>query len=153
MLLKEALAYLENHHVMTLATVGDEGPWASAVFYVNQGFTLYFFTERNTRHGRNLAANPLVAAAIQEDYGEWREIKGIQLQGEATPVGSMEKVGVILLFLRKFPSLCHFFAHSNTAVRMAYAQVYKLVPREAWYLDNQKGFSSRQKLNLRDDDN
>jgi len=50
-----------------------------------------------------------MAAAIQEDYGDWQEIKGIQLQGKATPVGQLEKARVIPLFIRKFPSLRLFW--------------------------------------------
>ena len=30
----EVAAYLADHHVMTLATHGPDGPWAAAVFYV-----------------------------------------------------------------------------------------------------------------------
>ena len=30
--------------VMTLATGGDQGPWAAALFYVHEGFTLYFLS-------------------------------------------------------------------------------------------------------------
>ncbi|MCL6639730.1 MAG: pyridoxamine 5'-phosphate oxidase family protein [Firmicutes bacterium] len=147
-LIRETESYLENHHVMTLATTGEDGPWASAVFYVNTGFNLYFFTEGNTRHGRNLAANPLVAAAIHEDYHDWREIKGIQLQGEAVPVGPVEKARIITLFTIKFASLSVFMANPKTAAIVARAQIYKLVPREIWYLDNQKGFSARQKITI-----
>jgi len=145
-LMREAKAYLETHYVMTLATSGENGPWASAVFYVNTDFNLYFFTEISTRHGRNLAANPLVAAAIHEDYHDWREIKGIQLQGEAVPVGLVEKTRIIALFTHKFLSVSVLLANQKTAAIVARAQVYKLVPREIWYLDNNKGFSTRQKL-------
>lgn len=145
-LMREVKAYLENHYVMTLATAGEDGPWASAVFYVNWDFNLYFFTETNTRHGRNLAANPLVGVAIHEDNPDWQKIKGIQLQGEAAPVGPVEKARIVALFIRKFPSLSFFFANQKTAAIVARAQVYKLVPREIWYLDNNKGFSARQKL-------
>lgn len=146
---KEALHYLESHYVLTLATTGEDGPWASAVFYVNSGFTLYFFSESHTRHGRNLAANPVVAAAIHEDYHDWREIKGIQLLGEATPAGTIEKARVIALFTRKFPSVSAFFTDPKYALTVTRAHVYRLIPREVWYLDNEKGFSSRQKLDLK----
>lgn len=149
-LLREALAYLEAHHVMTLATAGADGPWAAAVFYVNKGFHLYFFTEEKTRHGSHLLMNPVVAATIQEDYRDWREIKGIQLRGEATPVGTLEKTRVTALFVRKFPSMSIFLAGPKTAAALARAEVYKLVPNEIWYLDNRKGFSTRQKISLND---
>jgi uncharacterized protein YhbP (UPF0306 family) len=147
-LIRETKTYLETHYVMTLSTVGEEGPWASAVFYVNTDFNLYFFTEMSTRHGRNLAVNSLVAAAIHEDYHDWREIKGIQLRGEAAPVGLVEKSRTISLFTRKFPSVSFFFTNQKTAAIVTRAQVYKLVPCEIWYLDNKKGFSARQKLTM-----
>ncbi|MEW6663356.1 MAG: pyridoxamine 5'-phosphate oxidase family protein [Bacillota bacterium] len=141
-----ALAYLNAHHVATLATVGPEGPWASAVFYVNTGFIIYFLTENHTRHGRNLAANSLVAAAIHEDYSDWEEIKGIQLFGKAAPVGAMEKSQVLGLFIQKFSSLKTFLRVPDYLKIVTRAQVYRLTPQELWYLDNQKGFSSRQKV-------
>lgn len=149
-LAEEILAYLENHNVMTLATTGDKGPWTSAVFYVNVYFNLYFFTEIKTRHGTNLAANSIVAAAIHKDYHDWREIKGIQLQGEAKPVGIVEKTRILALFTRKFLSFNDLFADSKATAIIARAQIYKLVPGGIWYLDNKKGFSSRQKLILDD---
>ncbi|MGB5061298.1 MAG: pyridoxamine 5'-phosphate oxidase family protein [Candidatus Promineifilaceae bacterium] len=37
-----ALAYLQTHQVMTLATVGEEGVWATAVLYSSPAFDLYF---------------------------------------------------------------------------------------------------------------
>ena len=33
-------AYLSHHHVATLASVGAEGVWAAAVFYVHDGHSL-----------------------------------------------------------------------------------------------------------------
>jgi len=150
-LIRETKAYLETHHVMTLSTAGEEGPWAAAVFYLSIDFNLYFFTETNTRHGRDLAANPLVAAAVHEDYHDWRDIKGIQLRGEATPVGRIEKARIIPLFVRKFPSVGSFLSNPKTAAAVARAQVFKLAPREIWFLENDKGFSARQQIILTDD--
>lgn len=59
---EKALAYLESHNVMTLATHGPEGLWAAAVFCVSDDFKLYFLSAPTTRHGRNLTENPRVAA-------------------------------------------------------------------------------------------
>lgn len=145
---KEALAYLESHHVMTLATFGTEGPWAAAVFYINQGFTLYFLTESHTRHGRNIQANPLISGAIHEDYHDWREIKGIQFQGEAVPVTPIEKARVLTYFITKFPSVQSFISIPRYMTIIARSLLYRIKPHELWYLDNQKGFSRREKVNL-----
>ena len=42
--LQRVLCYLRDHHVATLATSGDQGPWAAAVFYANRGSTIYFLS-------------------------------------------------------------------------------------------------------------
>ena len=80
--LPQAVAqYLQRHHVMTLATCGVDGPWAAAVFYVNVGPTLYFLSSPSSRHCRHLGHDPRCAAAVQDDTGDWTQVKGIQLEG------------------------------------------------------------------------
>ena len=74
--------YLERHHVMTLATCSADGPWAAAVFYVQRSAPpCIFLSSPSSRHCRNLAQDPRCAATIQEDYSDWTQIKGIQLEG------------------------------------------------------------------------
>src|ERR671930_2620721 len=94
----QVLDYLEHHQVMTLATVGPEGPWAAAVFYVHRGLTLYFLSSPGSRHGRNLSADPRAAATIQEDYRDWPDIKGIQLEGRAVAVDAEDVANVRALY-------------------------------------------------------
>ncbi|MGD8806327.1 MAG: pyridoxamine 5'-phosphate oxidase family protein, partial [Chloroflexota bacterium] len=67
----QALTYLDQHTVMSLATYGRQGLWAAAVFYANDGFDLYFLSAGHTRHGQNLSDNPRAAATIQENYTDW----------------------------------------------------------------------------------
>ena len=76
---ERVLAYLRGHRVMTLATQGPEGPWAAAVFYASDGFTLYFLSAPSTRHCIDIARHARVAATIQEDYADWPQIQGVQL--------------------------------------------------------------------------
>ena len=52
------LALLGEHHVMTLASVGADGPWAAAVFYAHDDLRLYFLSAPTSRHAVNLAAEP-----------------------------------------------------------------------------------------------
>jgi uncharacterized protein YhbP (UPF0306 family) len=92
---QKALAYLAEHNVMTLATTGTRGVWASALFYVNDGFTLYFLSSPRSRHSINLANHSAIAATIQEDYRDWREIKGVQLEGVARKVQGIERAAAI----------------------------------------------------------
>lgn len=76
--------YLRTHRVATLATMAGDGPWAAAVFYASDGEALYFLSSPNSRHCRNLEQDPRAAATIQGDYGDWSEIKGVQMEGNVS---------------------------------------------------------------------
>jgi hypothetical protein len=58
----ELAAYLANHHVMTLATQGSNGPWAAAVFYAWFDGALIFLSSPKSRHAANLAQDGRCAA-------------------------------------------------------------------------------------------
>ena len=73
----ETRSYLASHNTVSLATVGPDGPWATSVFYVSLGLTLYFLSEPKTRHVQNLAHSPSLAATVNEDYRDWQQIKGM----------------------------------------------------------------------------
>ncbi len=58
----QVIEYLDRHNVMTLATVGPQGPWAAAVFYVHDldvrgGLRLHFLSAPTSRH----CARPVTA--------------------------------------------------------------------------------------------
>src|SRR5688572_14067789 len=86
---EQILQYMRSHNTMTLATCARDVPWAATAFYASDEWRLYFFSAPDSRHGQNLAANPRVAVTIQEDYHDWRKIKGIQLEGTVTLVDSI----------------------------------------------------------------
>lgn len=141
---KAALAYLRNHQVMTLATSGGDGIWAAAVFYVNDGFDLYFLSAGHTRHARHIAANGRVAATIQEDYAGWEAIKGIQLEGTARSLEGAERETAILLYEEKYP----FVARADQELQAALARVdwYRLRPTALYFIDNSRGFGFRDRV-------
>src|SRR3972149_7024660 len=101
----KALSYLETHNVMTLATSGPEGPWAAAVFYANRDFTLYFVSSPQSRHARDIAREPRIAAAIHEDYREWPAIRGIQLSGAVERLEGEARDAALACYRKKFGSL------------------------------------------------
>lgn len=139
-----ALDYLAAHRVMTLATQGPEGLWAADVFYVNSGFNLYFVSSHTSRHGRNLAAQPQVAATVHDDYLDWREIKGIQLEGAVERVAAAEEAGVRTLYGRKFPVAADLTgAPAPIVSAFAKARWYKLAATRVYFIDNSAGFGHR----------
>ncbi len=161
----EVLEYLSSHTTMAIATCGGEAPWAAAVFYVNHGFVFYYLSDPHSLHSRNLASNPSVAATIQGDYRDWREIKGVQLQGRAEKVTDRrENEEAERLYLAKYPFVNQWLlslARKSGAVpglrslagnpgevvrRLGSAVFYKVVANRVLFVDNSRGFGYREEL-------
>ena len=144
-----ALRYLQQHHVVSLATSGSDGPWAAAVFYVSDGLTLYFLSSPTSRHCLNIAQDPHVAATIQEDYSDWAEIKGIQLEGVAHNISGEDEARARRLYGKKYP-LVGMISQAPSAIVEALARVrwYQLVPQRVYFIDNSAGFGHRDELDL-----
>lgn len=142
----EALDYLARHQVMTLAVSSAGDIWAAAVFYVNLEYSLYFLSAGHTRHARCMAANPRVAATIQEDYDDWREIKGIQLEGSVRLLAGADREKAIALYREKYPVV----ASPAAAIAAALAGVnwYQVSPARLYFIDNSKGFGHREEVPL-----
>ncbi|MBI2917525.1 MAG: pyridoxamine 5'-phosphate oxidase family protein [Chloroflexi bacterium] len=153
---EEVQAYLRDHNTMTLASAADGCPWAATVFYAHRDFDLYFLSDPDSRHCREMVASPTVAATITEDYRDWRQIKGIQLEGVAQPVSSRrEQVVALAAYVAKFPFVAGFFPAAGFRLsririggRPVSVRLYKVVPHRLLYLDNQKGFHHREELSL-----
>jgi uncharacterized protein YhbP (UPF0306 family) len=144
------LAYIASHTTLTLATAQDGIPWAASLFYANDDFTLYFLSEPGTRHAQYLAANARVAATIYEDYRNWREIKGIQLEGtceEITdPIGTAR---AMMIYGKKFPFIGEFLrAPQELGQALSKAKWYRIKPKWVRLVDNSRGFGWKQVVEL-----
>ena len=151
---RQILSYMESHNTMTLGTCRDNVPWAATVFYAGDGLRLYFFSSPDSRHCQNLAANPHVAVTIQEDYRDWRKIKGIQLEGVVTGVDSLiEKGKAMAVYARKYPEVIKVFTDPTSGIfYQAFLKVkfFRVVPERIFYIDNEQGFGKRQELVVAD---
>jgi uncharacterized protein YhbP (UPF0306 family) len=146
------LAFLGEHHVMTLATAGSEGPWAAAVFYAYEecekaGMRLYFLSSPTSRHAECLAADPRVAATIQRDYDDWPGIRGLQISGTARAVAPEDEARVRALYQQRYP-LVGGGAGVPRAIMEALNKIrwYELVPEDIYLIDNTLGFAHREHL-------
>ena len=144
---RQALAYLDGHQVMTLATYGPQGLWAAAVFYASDAFDLYFLSAGHTRHGRNLAAAARAAATIQEDYADWPQIKGIQLEGVIELLEGQARIEAITLYQAKY--LYIQTAGENLRAALEAINWYRLTPDRFYFIDNSKGFGHRDEIDLK----
>lgn len=148
---QRVLAYLRGHHVLTLATHGADGPWASAVFYASSDTTLYFLSAPDSRHCRNLSDNDnaRVAATIQDDCSDWPAIKGVQLEGRVSQLDGDEETAARQLYAQKFP-VVGLAAKAPAAIVKALAKVrwYRIVPTRMYFIDNSVGFAKRDEVML-----
>lgn len=143
---QQALHYLQTHQVMTLATVGEEGVWATAVFYVNQEFDFYFLSAEHTRHAQNFLHQSHIAATIQEDYRDWTNIKGVQLEGIVEKLSGTTQIWAIAQYTKKYP----FLENADTQLVRALTKVnwYQLITKRLYFIDNSKGLGHRVEVSL-----
>ncbi len=141
-----ALDYLASHQVMTLATHGSLGIWAAAVFYVNDDFNLFFLSAGHTRHAQNMTAVPQVAATIQEDYRDWQDIQGIQLEGQVSLLDNVSRETAVARYKQKYP----FLANADEKMQAALSRVnwYLLQPERLYFIDNGLGLGHRDEIAL-----
>lgn len=144
---QQVLTYLAAHNVVTLATQGTAGLWATAVFYVNDQFALYFLSAPHTRHSRNIAETGWVAATIQAEYSAWEAIRGIQLEGRCVLLGGEERETAVALYATKFPIIGD---HAPPQIAQALDKIgwYKLIPIRLYFIDNSLGLGHREELRM-----
>ena len=142
-------AYLDEHHVMTLATSSADGPWAAAVFFVRLDHALVFMSSAQSRHGRDLAADPRCAAAVQANERDWARIKGVQLQGRVSAIEGAAQARALLHYAAKFPLVASpATAPAAIAAAMAKVRWYRLRIERLFFIDNSRGFGHREQTDL-----
>lgn len=138
---KAILDYLANHNTMVLSTNGSEGLWSTPVFYVNRENRLYFLSDLNSKHSRNLRENPVIAVTVTEDYKDWQQIQGLQIRGQATTVSSLKETAVVMaLYLKKFPAAKHILQNPGSFKGVANARWHRIEPQYIKVTDNTKKF-------------
>ena len=76
--------YLTRHSVLSLATCHEGRPWSTDLLYASDELCrLYFVSAVTTRHSKHIAANPRVSVSISRQCTDWKEIRGLQLDGSA----------------------------------------------------------------------
>jgi uncharacterized protein YhbP (UPF0306 family) len=91
--------WLDNHWMLTLATVGARGvPHASPVVYFNEGLTVYIRADRNTNKIRNIVGNPQVAYTVWEPAEHFEDVRSLQVAGQARLLEGEERRHILRLF-------------------------------------------------------
>ncbi len=122
--------FVRKHHVLTLATSGRDGLWCANCFYAFDPARgeLLFTSSPETRHGREMAENPRVAASIVLETRIVGRVQGLQLTGT---LRAADEVGR-RLYLKRFPYAA-----------VADLHLWALEIEEAKLTDNTLGFGKK----------
>jgi len=102
---KRIKTLLRGHHVLSIATVSDLGPWCASCFYAwdEEINTLVITTDTTTRHGSEFLGNPSVAGTIALETWRVGRIRGIQFTGLIREPSGEELSRAKKIYLRRFP--------------------------------------------------
>jgi uncharacterized protein len=142
-------AFLDAHHVMSLATSGSHGPHAANLFYARDAFALLWVSDPQTRHSMELEADPRVAATVTPDFCDFDVICGVQISGAAHRIARASELRLARTLLEaRYSSLQRL--SDRSAVKQAYesAALYRLVPSRIVIIDNKRGFGHKDVLDF-----
>jgi uncharacterized protein YhbP (UPF0306 family) len=139
---------LAEHTVLTLATRHDDAPHAVSLMYASRDLTLYWVSDPDTRHSRDLEMDARASVAIARQYEDYTDIRGSQMGGIAARVDAPEEERQALdLLTAKFPFFGQLREGAAAATGpLAGAAVYRFDPEAVTYIDNSRGFGFRHTL-------
>jgi len=138
-------AFLKKRTTLTLATVDREAwPHAADLFYASDdALRLFFVSGEKSYHAQNLARISRVAVTIHNDTWDWRDIQGVQIDGEARAIADPEERDrAWALFRGKFPFVGEF---TDQIVRSSF---FVITPKWARLIDHTRGHDYRVEFKL-----
>jgi uncharacterized protein YhbP (UPF0306 family) len=142
------VALLDEHTVFTLATTHDAAPHAVSLMYARDGLALVWVSDPETRHSRDLAANPRAAATVARQYEDFTSIRGLQMTGRARRLdGGDETAWALDLLTERYPFFERFRAGpAKLARHLEAAAAYRFDPETVTLVDNTRGFGFRAEI-------
>ena len=136
---KKILALLDQHRIMTIATLRPDGwPQATTVGYVNEDLTLYFLCGLDSQKAKNLARDDRVSLTIDHDTPDIMAITGLSMAARATAVlDRAEATRIIHMLPTKYPEKIAVPMPMPTADEV---RIFRVTPTVISVLDYSKGF-------------
>jgi hypothetical protein len=130
---KEIIDYLSKKHPCSLATCGKDGePRISVVDYVNEGLTIYIFSEGGEKF-KNLKENNKVAIGIGTSVQTFRSVRGVNIWGIAE---------VFTEDSREFIQGMKLFSHIIKELPKGLLRMIRVTPIKMVYTHNNKGIAN-----------
>jgi nitroimidazol reductase NimA-like FMN-containing flavoprotein (pyridoxamine 5'-phosphate oxidase superfamily) len=136
---KEILTLLDQHRIMTIATLRPDGwPQATTVGYVNEGLTLYFLCGLDSQKAANLARDDRVSLTIDHDTPQVMEITGLSMAAHAQAVTDRAEASKVLRMLPlKYPGQVSLPGPMPTPEQV---RIFRVSPTVISVLNYSKGF-------------
>jgi len=143
---KKILALLDQHRIMTIATLRPDGwPQATTVGYVNEGLTLYFLCGLDSQKAANLAQDDRVSLTIDHDTPDMMAITGLSMAAHAQAVTEPAEAEKVLRMLPlKYPEQVDLPVPMPTPEDV---RIFRLTPTVISVLDYSKGFGHTDLVN------
>jgi uncharacterized protein YhbP (UPF0306 family) len=127
---EELLKYLKTQRLMSIATFSKE-PWIASVFYaVDDDFSLYFVSEPDARHCRDIEKNNIVVLAIADSHQTTKDKKkGVQIKGVALILEDEKEIEkAVQLWNKANPGIEEIITFDNIKNGAINSRVYVVKP-------------------------
>jgi len=138
--LQKIETFINEHHVLALATLANNTPYICSVFYAYEKHNrcFIFASDEKTQHIQNILTYPNIAANIHLETKTIGKIQGLQISGICEKLQEKE--------LQK-----HYFKTFPYALALQ-PTLWKITPKQFKYTDNRLGFGKKIILDLETSD-
>lgn len=144
------LDFLKRQSTLALATAGlaDGRPQVAPLFFASdEHLNLYWISDPDSRHSRNITDWNDAAATVFTETWEYSAIKGVQIEGDAYDVTDQaERERALALYRAKFP-----FVNEKFDALIQESVIYVLRPRWVRWIDNERKFGYRKEFRIAQD--
>lgn len=136
---KELLERIKSQKIMSLATRDEKVDICTVFYVVDKDFNLYFISEPDSQHCRNIIKNKDVACNIVDSSQKVTDKKiGVQAQGEATEVTGSDKIITLLkMWNSANPGIASILNYENIKKRVINSKVYKISPNRIKFFNEE----------------
>jgi hypothetical protein len=146
---EEIRAFLQAHHVMSLATLAGGRPHAASLMFAVDDLVLCWTSDPAARHSIAIEADPRVAATIAPDYEEFRAIRGLQIAGRARRLSGDDSARARELLARRYAFLRELDRlPAALLAALGRAAYYRLDPETITLIDNTRAFGAKRTLTI-----
>ena len=129
---QRVLNYLKTQHLMSLATVNKNKPWACTTYFaVDNDLNLYFVSPPKADHCRYLSKNKYVSCSIYDSRQKVNSKKeGLQLGGTVEVISKVSEIRKALdLWNLTNPGAEKYINYENMKKKIITSKVYKIKPQ------------------------